>query len=73
MSAEKTIDWTRQWKQQGREEGRQEGLLHATALEATVQEAQRRAYELVRRIHWDGVYYRNDIGYRAIRREQDKV
>ncbi len=48
-------------------------VLCATALGATVQEAQRRAYELARRIHWDGVYYRNDIGYRAIRREQDKV
>jgi phosphoribosylamine--glycine ligase len=48
-------------------------VLCATALGATVQEAQRRAYELARRIHWDGVYYRGDIGYRAIRREQDKV
>ncbi len=47
-------------------------VLCATALGATVQEAQRRAYELVRRINWDGVYYRSDIGYRAIRREQDK-
>ncbi|HYQ91604.1 MAG TPA: phosphoribosylamine--glycine ligase [Candidatus Competibacteraceae bacterium] len=47
-------------------------VLCATALGATVQEAQRRAYELVRRIDWDGVYYRNDIGYRAIRREQNK-
>jgi phosphoribosylamine--glycine ligase len=41
-------------------------------LGTTVQEAQRRAYELAKRIHWDGVYYRGDIGYRAIRREQDK-
>ena len=48
-------------------------VLCATALGATVQEAQRRAYELARRINWDGVYYRSDIGYRAIRREQDKV
>ncbi len=47
-------------------------VLCATALGATVQEAQRRAYELARRIHWDGVYYRGDIGYRAIRREQEK-
>ena len=29
------------------------------------------AYALVRQISWDGMYYRNDIGYRAIAREQD--
>ncbi|MFO1433088.1 MAG: phosphoribosylamine--glycine ligase [Candidatus Competibacteraceae bacterium] len=47
-------------------------VLCATALGATVQEAQRRAYALAGRIDWDGVYYRNDIGYRAIRRERNK-
>jgi len=31
--------------------------------------AQRRAYEIVRRIHWPGAQYRRDIGYRAIARE----
>ena len=30
---------------------------------------QARAYERVRGIHWDGVYYRTDIGHRAIARE----
>ena len=43
-------------------------VLCACALGATVGEAQRRAYQLVRRIHWDDVYYRTDIGYRAVAR-----
>ena len=45
-------------------------VLCACALGATVGEAQRRAYQLVRRIHWDDVYYRTDIGYRAVKRER---
>jgi len=44
-------------------------VLCATALGDSVAEAQARAYELTRRIDWDGVYYRNDIGYRAVARE----
>ena len=28
------------------------------------------AYNLARRIHWEGAYYRTDIGYRAIARER---
>jgi phosphoribosylamine--glycine ligase len=45
-------------------------VLCATALGETAQEAQTRAYELTRSINWDQVYYRNDIGYRAVDREQ---
>ena len=45
-------------------------VLCVTALGATVQQAQQRAYEQVRTIHWDGVYYRTDIGYRAVAREK---
>ncbi len=45
-------------------------VLCVCALGATVGEAQARAYERVRGIHWDGVYYRTDIGHRAIAREQ---
>lgn len=45
-------------------------VLCAVGLGETVTEAQQRAYALVREIHWDGVYYRTDIGYRAIAREQ---
>ncbi len=44
-------------------------VLCATALGNTVSEAQQRAYELTRQINWDGVYYRSDIGYRAVARE----
>jgi len=47
-------------------------VLCATALGNTVSEAQQRAYQLAARIHWDGVYYRKDIGYRAIAREQEQ-
>ena len=45
-------------------------VLCVTALGETVTEAQKRAYELADRIHWEGVYYRRDIGYRAVQREQ---
>ncbi|MBM0493187.1 phosphoribosylamine--glycine ligase [Aeromonas jandaei] len=45
-------------------------VLCATALGYRVAEAQQRAYQLAARIQWDGVFYRNDIGWRAIEREQ---
>ena len=45
-------------------------VLCATALGHTVAEAQKTAYQLTRQINWDGVYYRTDIGYRAIEREK---
>lgn len=41
-------------------------VLCVTALGQSVEEAQTRAYQWIQRIHWDGVYYRTDIGYRAI-------
>ncbi|MFM4670409.1 phosphoribosylamine--glycine ligase [Aeromonas media] len=47
-------------------------VLCATALGHTVAEAQQRAYQLAGRIQWDGVFYRKDIGWRAIEREQSK-
>jgi phosphoribosylamine--glycine ligase len=47
-------------------------VLCATALGDSVSEAQRRAYELAKRIDWDDVYYRSDIGYRAVAREQGR-
>jgi phosphoribosylamine--glycine ligase len=47
-------------------------VLCAVGLGNTVGEAQARAYELTRQIRWDKVYYRNDIGHRAIAREQAK-
>lgn len=44
-------------------------VLCATALGATVTEAQRAAYELIDTLHWNNVYFRRDIAYRAIARE----
>lgn len=47
-------------------------VLCSTALGDSVTEAQQRAYTLTRSIHWPGVYFRNDIAYRAIAREQSR-
>ena len=44
-------------------------VLCVTALGDTVTAAQREAYAAVDRISWKGVFYRRDIGYRAIARE----
>lgn len=45
-------------------------VLCATALGETVAEAQANAYKLAEKISWEGSFYRKDIGYRAIEREQ---
>ncbi|MEW8523779.1 MAG: phosphoribosylamine--glycine ligase [Candidatus Thiodiazotropha endolucinida] len=45
-------------------------VLCATALGESVTSAQQSAYALTRSIHWDDVYYRTDIAYRAIAREE---
>ncbi|MCS3434514.1 phosphoribosylamine--glycine ligase [Klebsiella sp. BIGb0407] len=47
-------------------------VLCSTALGETVAIAQARALELMKDIHWDGSFYRTDIGYRAIERENAK-
>jgi phosphoribosylamine--glycine ligase len=46
-------------------------VLCAVALGNSIREAQQAAYDVVERISWDGMYYRTDIGYRAIAREKD--
>jgi len=46
-------------------------VLCATALGANVTQAQAHAYTLAKHIHWQDVYIRNDIGYRAIARETE--
>jgi phosphoribosylamine--glycine ligase len=43
-------------------------VLCACALGETVAEAQEKAYTIVKQINWDDVYYRTDIGYRALAR-----
>jgi len=47
-------------------------VLCAVALGDNVTEAQKNAYALVDKISWEGMFYRHDIGYRAIAREQIK-
>jgi phosphoribosylamine--glycine ligase len=44
-------------------------VLCVTALGHTVSDAQHKAYARAATIHWDGAFYRRDIGYRAIARE----
>ncbi len=43
-------------------------VLCATVLADSVKQAQPRAYELLRSIRFDGMQYRKDIGYRAVKR-----
>ncbi|HHB12587.1 MAG TPA: phosphoribosylamine--glycine ligase, partial [Chromatiales bacterium] len=45
-------------------------VLCVTALGEDVTAAQRRAYEAVHHIHWEGAFYRHDIGHRAVMRER---
>lgn len=45
-------------------------VLCVTALGDSVTLAQKNAYAAVEKISWDGVYFRTDIGYRAVAREQ---
>ncbi len=45
-------------------------VLCATALGESVAQAQAAAYALAKQISWNGMFYRHDIGYRAIAREQ---
>ncbi|MCD8523704.1 MAG: phosphoribosylamine--glycine ligase [Saccharospirillaceae bacterium] len=45
-------------------------VLCATALGNSVGDAQAQAYDLIKQIHWKGMFCRSDIGYRAIAREQ---
>ncbi|ELU06928.1 hypothetical protein CAPTEDRAFT_117896, partial [Capitella teleta] len=44
-------------------------VLCVTALGDSVKEAQQQAYKAVRAIDWKDVYYRTDIGHKAIARE----
>ncbi|WP_027897651.1 phosphoribosylamine--glycine ligase [Zestomonas thermotolerans] len=47
-------------------------VLCATAIGPTVSSAQQQAYRLAERIRWNGMFYRKDIGHRAIAREQNR-
>jgi phosphoribosylamine--glycine ligase len=43
-------------------------VLGVTAVAPSLEEALGRAYEALAKIHFDGIYYRRDIGHRALRR-----
>ena len=45
-------------------------VLCVVGLGDKVSDAQKTAYEIVHQIEWDNVFYRDDIGYRAIAREK---
>lgn len=45
-------------------------VLCVVALGRSVGDAQTRAYAAVEKINWEGAFWRTDIGYRAVRREQ---
>jgi phosphoribosylamine---glycine ligase len=45
-------------------------VLNIAARGRTIAEAQRRAYEAAARIDWPGGFYRSDIGWRALQREE---
>ena len=41
-------------------------VLCATSLGVDLEEAQKRAYQLVKKVSWDGSYYRTDIGFKGL-------
>ena len=47
-------------------------VLCVTALGDSVEQAQQKAYTAAELIRWPGCFYREDIGYRAVAREQEK-
>ncbi|WP_087026736.1 phosphoribosylamine--glycine ligase [Thaumasiovibrio subtropicus] len=47
-------------------------VLCATAMGDSVKAAQARAYALAKQVSWNGMFHRDDIGYRAIAREESK-
>jgi phosphoribosylamine--glycine ligase len=44
-------------------------VLCVSALGDSVKDAQEKAYAGVANINWDGMFYRKDIGHKAIKRE----
>lgn len=45
-------------------------VLCVTALGDTVADARKKAYDHIKNIHFDGMFYRNDIAWRALEREK---
>ena len=44
-------------------------VLCAVGIGNDISEAKKEAYKVVKKIHWEKSFYREDIGYRAIERE----
>ena len=44
-------------------------VLGVTAAAPSLEEALARAYQALEEIHFEGIYYRHDIGHRALRRK----
>jgi phosphoribosylamine--glycine ligase len=44
-------------------------VLGVTAVAASLEEALGRAYQALDEIHFEGMYYRHDIGHRALERK----
>ena len=59
------------WKQFGKFGNVWTKLENITSFGKTVKEANKSALSAVNMINWDGSYYRNDIGWRAIKREEN--
>jgi phosphoribosylamine--glycine ligase len=45
-------------------------VLCVVGLGDNVSEAQKKAYQLTNQISWNNVFFRDDIGYRAVGREK---
>ena len=45
-------------------------VLCAVGLGANISCAREEAYKIAKEIHWEGSFFRNDIGYRAMERER---
>jgi len=44
-------------------------VLGVTAVAASLEEALEHAYQAMAEIHFEGIYYRRDIGHRALRKK----
>ena len=42
-------------------------VLSVTALGNTIADAQKRAYDAMKKIHFEGMHFRTDIGHQAVR------
>ena len=44
-------------------------VLCVTALGEDIKDARDRAYKLIEKVHFNGMFYRNDIAWRALKRD----